>query len=301
MGNCFNTEPKINMTTIIKPLGKKKNASVLTNYNIIKQIGNGAFSNVWKAEDIISGDTVALKISTGNIENLTLEKEFYYLRSMNHKNIIAPIKFFYDRRLPTYPTYMVIPFMKKDLYTHVIDENNHMSNEDLKKIIQDIGNAIKHMHSKNIVHRDIKPENIMIDHGDNYILCDFGGVEHEDLISSKHLIGSTPYMAPEFIVGYINNNSNNLALGKPGDIYSFGMTLYNMASRSMGGPSPNNKTNLKFIQEITHYDMTDRINELEHPESFKNMLQFMLCRSPIQRLTIDEVLNHPFMIDHIDN
>lgn len=289
MGNCFNHRQEIMSPSI-------------SNYTFIQQIGSGAFSNVWKANDDISGETVAMKISSGNIANLTLEKEFYYLRSMNHKNIIAPIRFLYDRKLPAYPTYMVLPFMKKDLYTYAIDDDNYLSNEDLKKLIRDIGNAIKYTHSKNIIHRDIKPENIMIDNNDNYILCDFGGAEHEDLIVSNHLVGSIHYIAPEFITGYLNNNSNNLALGKPGDIYSFGMTLYNMTSKSMGGPSSKHKSQIQFMREIVNYDMTSRIDELDRPAQFKDMLKFMLCQSPIQRLTIDELLNHDFLNNsHIDN
>ena len=266
-------------------------------YKTVKKIGSGAFAKVWKAVDTHTKEEVAMKVSSSRYTNCALEKEFYTLRKFNNPHIISPIAFYYDRRALV-TTHMILPFMKKDLYTHVVDEKRYMSEEELRKLVTDIADAIKHIHDMDLVHRDIKPETILIDDDGNYVLCDFGNAEHDNSTTSGGLKGSLFYLAPEIASAYVKRNRNTIpfAIGKPIDIFSFGMTLHNVATLAMGGASPSNKSDIVFIDEISQFDMMPQIDMLiDRSDAFKDLLKMMLYRSPIARITIEEILEHPFV------
>lgn len=266
-------------------------------YTSIRKIGSGSFAKVWKAIDTHTKEYVAMKISSSRYTNSALEKEFFILRKMNNPHIISPIAFYYDRRALV-TTHLILPFMKKDLFTHVVEEKRDMSDEELRKLVIDIADAIKHVHDLDLVHRDIKPENILIDDNDDYVLCDFGNAEHDNSMTSGGLKGSLFYMAPEVAEAHVRRNRNTtpFSIGKPIDIFSFGMTLYNLATLSMGGASPTNKRDMGFIDEISRFDMMPQIEKLfDRSDAFKDLLKMMLYRSPVARITIDEILVHPFV------
>ena len=268
-------------------------------YKTVKKIGSGAFAKVWKAIDTHTKQDVAMKVSSSRYTNSTLEKEFFILRKMKNPHIISPIAFYYDRRALV-TTHMVLPFMRKDLYTHVVEEDRYMSEEDLRKLVIDIADAIKHVHDLDLVHRDIKPENILIDDNGDYVLCDFGNAEHDNSLSLDGLKGSLFYMPPEVAAAHVKRNRNTIpfAIGKPIDIFSFGMTLHNVATRTMGGANPSNKAEMIYIDEISRFDMMSQVDELvDRSAAFRDLLKMMLYRSPIARITIEEILEHPFVTE----
>jgi serine/threonine protein kinase len=285
---------------LISPSGPamsdRNNNSRYSRYTSIKKIGSGGFANVWKAIDTHTNEYVAMKVSSSRYTNSALEKEFSILRKMNNPHVISPIAFYYDRRALT-TTNLILPFMKKDLFTHVVEEKRDMSDDDLRKLVIDIADAIKHVHDLDLVHRDIKPENILIGDNGDYVLCDFGNTESDDTLNLNDLKGSLFYMAPEVAEAYVKRNRNTIpfAIGKPIDIFSFGMTLYNVATLSMGGANPTNKSDMVFIDEISRFDMTNQISFVDRSDEFKNLLKMMLYRSPIARITADEILEHPFV------
>ena len=272
-------------------------ANDIQRYKSIRKIGTGGFAKVWKAIDTHTKGYVAMKVSSSRSANTALEKEFFILRKLNNPHIISPIAFYYDRRALT-TTHMIIPFMKKDLYAHAVEDKRYMSEEELRKLVLDIADAIKHVHALDLVHRDIKPENILIDDNGNYVLCDFGHAEHDNSVSLEGLKGSLFYMAPEVASAHVKRNRNTIpfAIGKPIDIFSFGMTLHNVATLYMGGANPSNKLEINYIDEISRFDMMPQVDDLtDRSDAFRDLLKMMLYRSPIARITVEEILEHPFV------
>jgi len=84
-------------------------------------------------------------------------------------------------------------------------------------------------------------------------------------------------------------------IGKPIDIFSFGMVLYNIASRTMGGAIRGSKSDAAHLDDIARFDMIPFVDKMECDKMFKNMLMSMLIRHPTGRITIDEILRHPFI------
>lgn len=299
-GSCFKRSETMVLTVdeLISPSGPVMgDRNDNSRYTSIRKIGSGGFANVWKAIDTHTNEYVAMKVSSSRYMNSALEKEFAILRKMNNPHIISPIAFYYDRRALT-TTHLILPFMKKDLFTHVVEEKRDMSDEDLRKLVIDIADAIKHVHDLGLVHRDIKPENILIGDNGDYVLCDFGNTESDNSLSLNGLKGSLFYMAPEVAAAYVKRNRNTIpfAIGKPIDIFSFGMTLYNVATLSMGGANPTNKGDMVFIDEISRFDMMPHVDAIvDRSPAFKDLLKMMLYISPIARITVDEILEHDFV------
>ena len=144
-GSCFKRSKTMTLTVdeIINAaepaVGDRNDKS---RYTSIRKIGSGGFAKVWKAIDNHTKEYVAMKISSSHYTNSALEKEFFILRKMNNPHVISPIAFYYDRRALV-TTHLILPFMKKDLFTHVVEENRDMSDEELRKLVIDIADAIK--------------------------------------------------------------------------------------------------------------------------------------------------------------
>ena len=302
-GSCFKrSKPTVLTVDELLSSSGPAMADNFKRYKTIKKIGSGGFSKVWKAVDTHTEQEVAMKVSYSSYTNSTLEKEFFILRKMDNPHVISPISFYYDRRALV-TTHMILPFMKKDLYTHAVDEKRYMNDDDLRKLVIDIADAIKHVHDKDIVHRDIKIENILIDDNGDYILSDFGSAEDVNALSLNELIGSLAYMAPEVAAVHVTRNTiSTFAIGKPIDIFSFGMTLYNIVTFTMGGADPANKSDTSFIDEISRFDMMPHIDNIaDRSVAFKDLLKRMLYRSPVARITIDEILSHDFVTNILTN
>ena len=82
--------------------------------------------------------------------------------------------------------------------------------------------ALDYAHEQGVLHRDIKPANLLIDEHDAVWITDFGlakMVGHDELTASGDVIGTLRYLAPETLRGISEAR---------GDVYSLGLTLYEM-------------------------------------------------------------------------
>ncbi|AGE56284.1 serine/threonine-protein kinase [Paramecium bursaria Chlorella virus NE-JV-1] len=266
--------------------------TVFAEYEFDSVIGNGAFSSVWKAKHKKTGDVVAIKSANGKFNSSVVAKEYSVHTVMNHPNILAPLKFYHDFKQNS--TFLVFNKMDMDLFELAIERTN-MNIHQVRNVLRQIAPAIAHMHDKNIVHRDIKPENIMFDGIGKFFLTDLGGCEHEDKMTINTLVGTSSYLAPEIAEEYLIPGSNTFAVGKPSDIYSLGATLFAIATRVAPGP-PNSKRTSTTAKLILRHDIHKYIDQYITDENFADLLRSMTNRKPMMRLTIQEVMRHPFYI-----
>ena len=84
--------------------------------------------------------------------------------------------------------------------------------------------ALQHAHDEGVLHRDIKPANLLLDADGVVWVADFGlakAMSHDDLSRTGDLVGTLRYMAPERFRGECDAR---------GDVYSLGLTLYELAT-----------------------------------------------------------------------
>ncbi len=202
-------------------------------YELQKIIGIGGFAEVWRAIDVVTGVTKAIKVyaSLDDEAFKDLAAEYACMEGINHPGLLHADHFDRWGNMP----YLTMKYCGGGSLLHNVGNTN---TEQLLDIIHDIADALAYLHDNGMVHQDIKPANILVDfRGEkiNYLLSDFG-------ISAKsrnHLTKSVRS----------NNIDNKVAMTEAyappekfspkraerqphpkGDIFSLGITIYELAT-----------------------------------------------------------------------
>ncbi len=107
--------------------------------------------------------------------------------------------------------------------------------------------ALEHAHQMGVVHRDIKPSNMMLDVDGHLWITDFGLAMFEanpDLTMSGMILGTLRYMSPEQMRG------DRRVLDHRTDVYSLGVTLYEMLALQPAFPDSDPKLLLERIPSV---------------------------------------------------
>ena len=156
-------------------------------------------------------------------------REAKIVSSLSHKNIIT----IYELGVYQEHFYIVTELVEgQNLATKI--KNNDISYIQSCEILVQLCDALDYIHTRSIVHRDIKPDNIYLLKNNTVKLGDFGialdltNKNKNDLL----LAGSIYYLSPEIL--------QNKIINKLSDIYSLGITFYEMITKKLPFMSENN-------------------------------------------------------------
>ena len=275
-------------------------------YEYGRLIGQGAFGKVNIGLNVLSGRIVAVKSfikdelkNSQNMEKILYETNL--MRKLNHPNITKILETFEDDKY----ILIIMEYINGGNLFSFVKKRRKLSEKISKFLFRQIILGIQHIHSKKIVHRDIKLENILIDLNNRIKICDFGiGImldSEEELIHEQ--CGTPMYMAPEIIL----NSKKEGYKGYPVDIWSAGIALYIMLSGTLPFLYKNNKSekneidNSVSLSNNNNYQLQYSIIN-KSPKKIKkispearDLLKGLLNKDPSKRLTIDEILNHPWL------
>ena len=178
--------------------------------------------------------------------------------------------------------YMLLEYCPTSLQQIVI-KHRKIPEEFLVRYIYNILLGIKECHSHNIAHSDIKPGNFLLDKYGRIKVCDFGLSNEVDPHGSNCKQGSLIFMAPEIF---------RKAPYDPikADIWSLGVTFYNMATGTFPFKSRVSVDHLKEVITKGEYDET----LIQNPH-LKRMISQCLNLDPMARPSVDELLKNPFL------
>jgi len=154
-------------------------------------------------------------------------------------------------------------------------------------ILQDACYALKYAHSKDIVHRDIKPGNILISRRGEIKLADFGiaselSERKEGITESGVALGTPAYMPPEQF-------EDSAKVDCRADIYSLGITLYEMVTGTKPYPGNFSMDTLKVIKKGKY--VTPRKIDKKIPKEIADLIHKMIRPAPKNRFqSIDGVI-----------
>jgi eukaryotic-like serine/threonine-protein kinase len=193
-------------------------------YELVEYLGGG-MAHVYRAQDMVLGRTVALKILTeaGNKDRELRERFLEEARTasnISQDNIIAVYDFGEENGRP----FMVMEFLRGESLRDAMKGGRTGDLEYKLSCALQIARALEYIHARKIIHRDIKPENIHIDLSGRVKLMDFGIAKREgvSLTRAGFTLGTPYYMAPEQVMG---RPATNMV-----DVYAFGVMLAEILS-----------------------------------------------------------------------
>eukprot|EP00249_Psilotum_nudum_P019095 c27097_g2_i2 orf=866-1891(+) len=142
----------------------------------LDKIGQGTYSNVYKARDLDSGKIVALKkVRFDNAEPESVRfmaREIQILRRLDHPNIVK-LEGLVTSRMSC-SLYLVFEYMEHDLAGLAACSGIKFTEPQVKCFLQQILRGLDHCHSHGVLHRDIKGSNLLLDNGGILKMADFG-------------------------------------------------------------------------------------------------------------------------------
>ncbi|ERF68800.1 hypothetical protein EPUS_06244 [Endocarpon pusillum Z07020] len=158
--------------------GKLPKYPGLERYVLLEKMGDGAFSNVYRAKDTQQPGEVAIKVvrkfeMNANqdahlhpdlkkqpkvVERANILKEVQIMRQLDHPNIVKLIDFSESRQY----YYIVLELCPGGELFHQIVRLTYFSEDLSRHVITQVAKALEYLHEdKGVVHRDIKPENLL--------------------------------------------------------------------------------------------------------------------------------------------
>ncbi|KAF8411919.1 hypothetical protein HHK36_004477 [Tetracentron sinense] len=142
----------------------------------LDKIGQGTYSNVYKARDLETGKIVAMKkVRFVNMDPESVRfmaREIYILRRLDHPNVMKLDGLVTSRM--SCSLYLVFEYMEHDLAGLAATPSIKFTQPQIKCYMQQLLHGLEHCHSRGVLHRDIKGSNLLIDNNGNLKIGDFG-------------------------------------------------------------------------------------------------------------------------------
>ena len=190
-------------------------------FTILRCIGRGGMSVVYRAREEATGDLVALKMMSYRLiyDSLALTRfrqEAKLVQALQHGNIAR-----LQRLFEAYHTYFLVMELCEgvDLF-QLLMARGPLPEPDVRAILGQLARALDYVHRRGVVHRDLKPANVMLTRQGDIKLMDFGialsatGRDESASTAAFSIPGTPSYMAPEQLSGGpIDGRTDLYALG----------------------------------------------------------------------------------------
>uniref|UniRef100_A0A8C7NPN6 non-specific serine/threonine protein kinase n=1 Tax=Oncorhynchus mykiss TaxID=8022 RepID=A0A8C7NPN6_ONCMY len=259
-------------------------------WEIIGELGDGAFGKVYKAKNKETGALAAAKV----IETKTEEEledymvEIDILAKCDHRYIVKLLDAFYhDAKL-----WIMIEFCPGGAVdATMLELDRGLMEPQIQVICRQTLEALVYLHSIKIIHRDLKAGNILLTLEGDIKLADFGvSAKNTKTLQRRDSFIGTPYwMAPEVVMC---ETMKDAPYDYKADIWSLGITLIELAQIE----PPHHELNpMRVLLKIAKSEPPTLEQPNKWSQEFKDFLKKSLDKNPESRPNAAQLLEHPFV------
>lgn len=267
------TEPESPGQATPVPIGTLIN----NNYEIKKLINAGGMGEVFRGENVFTGDAVAIKIvlqSLAHDEKVAalFMREAKVLCQLSDQAIVRYYNFVRDADLDRFC--LIMEFIEGIALSDYIRDVAPLTLEQTVGLMRRVAAGLDRAHQMEVIHRDLSPDNVMLRDGsvDNAVLIDFGIAKSAEMAESTlhgQLAGKFKYISPEQL-GHFGGE-----IGPRTDIYGLGLM---MAAALRGSPLDMGNSVVEAVNARREIPELDGVDEALRP-----LLSYMLEPDPAHR------------------
>lgn len=257
---------------------------IVGQYEIVAELGRGAFGTVFKAKDQLLDRAIAIKVlhSTDDNQTQSLLAEARAAAALNHPNVCVVHSVDVSNGAP-----MII-------MEHV--DGQPLSIERIAAEAdpsaaaaagKQIASGMSSAHAAGVVHGDLKPDNLLVSPDGTIKIMDFGLAKRtaaRDLESSTLLMtdsgaglsGTPRYMAPELARGETSTPAS--------DVFAVGLLVYEMLT---GEAAIHGDNLLEVLRHVDGFDPSELVSKL--PDPFATLLSGAMASKPEDRISMSEL------------
>lgn len=258
-------------------------------YEIIKEIGRGGFSQIFKARDLQTQTMVAAKVvgldSRKHVSSEILAGLMYEADIMEELDHPQIPKIHEVIRQSDHSMIIIMDLVEGTTLDQILYEQKQLDEETVLSIAKQMGEILHHLHNRPvpIIYRDVKPENIVLTNEDEVMLLDFGIARRyrRGRTADTTCLGTRGYAAPEQYGGMGQTDART-------DIYALGVTLYQLLTgkdpRENGfilEQLPSSKSNLSYGLNYIIACCT----EVRADGRFQSVAEFLAALNDIKRIS----------------
>ncbi|GAN06412.1 CMGC/MAPK/ERK protein kinase [Mucor ambiguus] len=278
---------------------------VAEKYELVKEIGQGAYGIVCAAVNTRNGEKCAIKKVNKLFERPILTKralrELKLLEHFNgHKNIIGLL----DMDIVDYSNfneiYLYQELMEADLH-QIIRSGQPLTDEHYQSFIYQACCGLKYIHSANVLHRDLKPCNLLVNTKCELKICDFGLARgYVDAKSGQE--GDAGFMTEyltcgRWAVSLLNYWAVNRYLKEEIVI----VDQLNQILYILGTPDDDTLKRIGSERAQTYIRSLERFAKIPLDQLYPNatdtaldLLEKLLTFDPMSRIEVEDALDHPY-------
>ena len=265
----------------------------ITDFQITKELGAGSFGHVYLVSHKTTKAQYAIKaIDKRNKANQSekpyFRREIEVMYKIHHPNVVKLYGHFEDNNY----CYFIMEYIAKGNIFNLIPHDNkkRLNVKVVASLMKDVISAVYYLHHMKpiIIHRDIKPENVLLGDGLVAKLTDFGWSNYMQEDEKRKTVCGTPiYLAPEIIKEEGHDEKV--------DIWCIGVLLFELTTGNVpfqGNDIDTLKDNILHLRIVWPKDINI---------DAKNLIKKILKLDPGSRISLEEMLQHPFFTKHFPN
>ena len=266
----------------------------MSDYQILKIIGNGSYANIYLVKEIKTNKKYAIKkvIIDGEEDLLQFKKTIELIQTLcpNNKyseNNIIPIYKYIIKKIDitSYSVYLLMPLATCDWNEKIKNKSTIYDEKSLMKILISLIKTFAYIQKNKIAHRDIKPANILILNDNEYCITDFGeSINVKNDYGNFDIRGTKNYMSPilsKYAGTGVRNVKHNVYKS---DVYSLGLCFVYAMTK-----------NINVINEIKNMKDDDIKKLLEKNVICKNGYSNDFYNILLKMITINENNRYDFI------